>query len=222
MMRDDPKRLEGAAKLDAAAVAALAAALQPYQTRHQDLSRRAQALLAAAGEDGPARRWYVIRVAPQADFPVDNLLGAVGIERWLPVEKRAWKRPHSQKLWVQERPFLPGYLFVRVLSCDELWSGLRSLRGVVGVLCGALGPLPVDDDKFMRFKAKQSHVEEDVAAYAKLFAKGQMVRIDRGPFASFPGIMDRDPEGETGQVIVSLFGRDHVVSVPLADLAKSA
>lgn len=217
----DRRRLsEGSVKLDDDALAELVAALKPYLERQRQNSRRMQALLAAAGHDGTGKQWFVLRV--MADKSVDKLLEDAGIEHWMPIEKVAWKRPRSARLWVQERPLLPGYVFVRVLSCDEVWAGLTAAKGVLGVLCGSNGPLPVDGDKFMQFKAKQSQVEEDCAAYAKLFGNGDMVTIDVGPYASFPGRMNADPESEVGKVLVSIFGREVVVSVPLADIRKSS
>lgn len=222
MMAADRGQLETAVALDDAAKAELIEALRPYLDKAARLSRRSQALLAAAGEAADGKRWYVLRVAPRSDKAVDNSLALAGIDRWMPVEKRAWKRPHSQKLWVQDMPFLSGYVFVRVFSCDEIWSGLMAVKGVLGVLCGARGPLACDDEKFMRFKAMQSKVEDDVKAYSKLFHKGERVMIDVGPYASFSGEMEADADSDIGRVLIWIFGRQAPVSVPLAALRKSS
>ena len=55
--------------------------------RQMGISRRQQALLAAAAEDGLARRWTIIKVEPRRENDVDNLLSRAMIEHWLPLRK---------------------------------------------------------------------------------------------------------------------------------------
>jgi len=188
--------------------------------RQIGLSRRSQALLAGAGESGPAMRWFVLSVAPNSDKAVEESLRKAGVECWRPMEKRLRKAPHAKRQVTFLAPVLPGYLFIRVVNQDRTWSGILSLEEVHGVLGGRSGPVPVPEDKMLKFKKKlaEKSTDKDVAKAA--FPLGANVLIEEGPFASFPGVIESVLDERVATVLVDIFGRSVPVTLDLAQITK--
>lgn len=186
------------------------------------VSRRRQALDAAQGEDGEPR-WYALCVAQHADKAVDNAMGDAGVARWMPARmlapKRRGGRPH-QSLEPRLEPVLPGYLFVRVVWTAYLWDWLSGVRGVVSPLGGASSPFPVRDANIVKMKAFIENDPEAVDVLTKALKKGQAVRVDSGPFASFTGVVLEVHRNARALVEVMIFGRSVNVDLDLAQLSK--
>ncbi|MER8941341.1 transcriptional antiterminator NusG [Mesorhizobium sp. M0915] len=189
--------------------------------RQMNLSRRAQALLAAAGESGPVMQWFVLCIAHHAEKDVDKSLGQAGVERWFPVEKRLRNAPHAKRKVVYHVPALPGYVFVKVLNRDETWAALLTLEGVRAVLGGASGPVPVAECKYLELKKKLDEKSTDEAVVEAAFPVGARVRIEDGPFASFGGSIEKLVDGQRAIVLVEIFGRLAPTELGLAQITKS-
>jgi transcription antitermination factor NusG len=187
------------------------------------LTRREQALLAAAGMDGPEPRWYVLRVEHRCDEAVDKSLADANVERWMAVKSTLPPRRSGRKKQRLEpvlTPALPGYVFVRVVDCDAAWAGLATIKGVVGVIGGASCPSPVADKEIVKL---QAFIEKDPKAIEILtnaLKAGDRVMIDNGPFASFEAIVLLLGEGDRIKVEASLFGRAVPVDLQLAQVTK--
>lgn len=192
--------------------------------RQEAVSRRGQALLAAAGESEPCRRWYVLRVFTGQEKAVDNALAQARVERWLPVcevdvRRRArvgGKRPAVKRAV----PVWPGYLFVRVANTAPAWAGLAMIKGVLAVLGTAESPAPVSDLKILELKSNLEHDETARDILADVFKPGQKVRVTEGPFASFPGTVEAVTGFDRAKVEVMIFGRATLVDLELAQIAK--
>ncbi|MCV0352802.1 MAG: transcriptional antiterminator NusG [Nitratireductor sp.] len=196
------------------------AALLMRANREASVSRRAQAMLAGAGEEMSGRRWYVLRTVPRFDKAVEKTLREAKVEHWLPTEKRPWRRPNSKKIWIQERSVMPGYVFIRVLSCALMWAGLARVRGALSVISGAHGPLPIRDENVLKLKAMLENDKEDIEAVKGLYRSGDRVHIDHGPFATFPAVVDDVVGIDMARILVTIFGREVRTTIPLADLSK--
>lgn len=191
--------------------------------RQIGLSRRAQALLAAAGMDGPEAQWFVLRIERGADIAVDNALADARIERWMPAQMMVPPRRGGRKGPKSEAvaaPSLPGYIFVRLVSVARSWAGLRTIKGIAGVLGGADRPAPIRDGIILKLRA---FIDEDPRAIEVLtnaLKTGDQVRIDDGPFASFPGVVEE--VRERGRVLVEamIFGRACPIELDLAQVSK--
>lgn len=190
----------------------------------ESLSRRQQALLAAAGESGPHRRWYVLTIAAGADKAVDNALAAARVERWMPVKEveakwrggRKGRRPDPIIM-----PALPGYLFVKVANCAAAWAGLARIKGVLGVLGGADQPSPVSDDTVLKMRVFIDEDPEAIMVLTNALKVGDPVTIDAGPFAMFPGVVDEVRDNGRLVVEAMVFGRATTIELDLAMVTKS-
>lgn len=188
--------------------------------RQQGLSRRAQALLAGANESGPETRWFVLRVATSSEKDVEKSLAAASIESWRPMQKRVRNAPHAKRKVVYQAPVFPGYLFVNVVNKVATWAGILSIEGVLSVLGGSLGPVPVAEANLMTFKKKLGEKSTDIEAVEAAFPIGATVLIEDGPFKSFPGTIDSVLDEQRAVVMVEIFGRFSPVELSLAQITK--
>lgn len=192
--------------------------------RQVGLSRRQRALLAAAGEAEPNRRWYVLRVADRSENAVDNALENAGVERWLPSAEIIPPRRGGRKYQTrrpQKVPYWPGYIFVKVANTAHAWAGLAGIEGVVAVLGTAERPAPIDDDKLLKLKMSLEHDEEARAILADAMKVGQAVRVTDGPFSSFEGTVMQLSGFDRLKVELGIFGRACLVDLDLAQVVKS-
>ncbi|GAB5505800.1 MAG: transcription termination/antitermination protein NusG [Rhizobiaceae bacterium] len=189
----------------------------------QGLARRQQALLAAAGEAEPARRWYVLRIMTRSEFSIDDSLERARIERWLPVcevEGKYHGGRKGRRPAIRTVPVWPGYIFVRTANTGRAWAGLASIRGVLAVLGTAERPVPIADDKLLKLKMKLAHDEDARDIIAERVKKGERVRVTDGPFASFQGLVRWLGGFDRVKVDVNIFGRVVPVELELAQIAK--
>src|ERR1700691_3158404 len=89
---------------------------------------------------GPLQ-WFALRVRSNFEQPVSSLLGAKGIEEFLPTyrSRRIW----SDRVRDLQLPLFPGYIFCRIPMEER--TLVLATTGVVN-LVGVQGrPLPIDD-----------------------------------------------------------------------------
>ena len=194
--------------------------------RQRDVSRRTQALLAAAGMEKPARRWFVITVKNGEDRPVAEQLERSGVEVWLPVvmviPTRRGGLPKKARE-PQERLALKGYVFAKVAATTASWSGLATVKGVAGMLGRSDGrPLPITDAVVELFKRYFKDDPEAKATVTDAVRQGDNVIVTDGPFRSFPGTVETIDEARGRAVImVGIFGHVNPVNLDIAQIAKS-
>lgn len=188
------------------------------------VTRRQQALLAAAGEIGPTARWYVLQVKRGFDIVVDKALEDARIERWMAaqtIEVRRRSRFGSSRPESKILPFLPGYLFVKVVWCAPCWEAISEVKGVAGVIGTANRPAPVTDDRLLKLRAFVEKDPTSIKVLTNALVKGDKVRVDDGPFASFPGVVEAVHTSGRALIEVMLFGRAVSVDLELAQITKS-
>lgn len=187
------------------------------------LTRREQAMLAAAGMNGPEARWYVLRVEDRADIAVDKSLEDANVERVMlatEVEpKRRGKRRH-QSLVPVRMPSFPGYIFVKVVSCPMTWAGLRTVEGVLGPIGGCDNPSPVSEQEIVKFQARIENDPDAIAVLTNALKAGDKVSIDSGPFAGFEAVVLMLGDRHKVHVEVDIFGRKMPIGFALAEVTK--
>lgn len=219
MMAIDVKRLNESETIDLTRCYA-------ESDRQMQVSRRQQALLAAAGADGP-KQWAIIKVAPRRENDVDKSLSVALVEHWLPLRKgeknEGGRRTGAVGAQVWELAW-PGYMFVRVVNTPASWAGLATVKHVRAVLGCSESPMFISDNKILRIKAELATLKDASKNSGVLIGEGQKVRVEEGPFASFPATVTKVGEGShegRAWVEVMVFGRAVPIELDLAQLAKS-
>lgn len=116
---------------------------------------------------------------------------------------------------------MPGYLFVQMPYGPLNWYTLRACNGVKGVLgvansIGELEPFPIPARLVERIMATQLNLMFDDTREA-MVRRGEMAASDyrtgthllvtKGPFASFPAIVDQVRSNGTVASLIEIFGR---------------
>lgn len=157
-------------------------------------------------------RWYALQTCANHEKRVEAQLRERTIEAYLPLygSMRRWKdrRVHL------ELPLFPGYVFVRLASCDRL----RALQTPSAVRLVGFGnqPAPLPDheiDALRQGLTQQLHIEPH--PYLKI---GHRVRVRTGPLAGLVGILVRKKNSSRFVISLDLIMRSVVTEIDVAEL----
>ena len=168
-------------------------------------------------------KWYVIhtysgyenKVAQNIEKVVENrklqdLIPEVKIPMELVEETK------DNKITEAERKLFPSYVLVKMVLTDDSWYIVRNTRGVTGFVGPGSKPVPVTDKEVA---ALGVDVTRKVAAEVN-FKSGDNVTVNGGSFEGFSGVVQSiDVEKQTAKVVVSMFGRETDVEIPLNQIS---
>lgn len=120
-------------------------------------------------------------------------------------EEKRWSRGRTHE---SIKPLITGYMFVLFDSEVEGWQRINSVKGVIGLMYSAFEkPARVPDRAMLPLLGMcvDGYVPK-AEAQRFIFKAGQAVRVVEGPFASFPGLVDRATASMV-RVNVIIFGR---------------
>ena len=130
--------------------------------------------------------WYAVRVKPHRERSVYELLCSKGLEAYYPFLKVEPVNPRSRK----ERPFFPGYLFVR-LDLEELGNdALRWTVGTYGLVQFGNEPASVPENLIVELKQRLEKIKAAGGITLADLKRGDRVRIVQGPFDGYEAIFD--------------------------------
>jgi len=128
---------------------------------------------------------------------------------------------------VTPKKFYPGYIFVELDWCTEVYYLVKQtpkVTGFVGISTGKSG-LPQKPPVVSREEVERivHHVEESKEEPKPKFTfeKGETVRITEGPFTSFQGKVEEiNEDRSTLKVSVTIFGRSTPVELDFLQVEK--
>lgn len=145
----------------------------------------------------------------------DDKIGEVVVPSEEVVEMKAGKKRKSI------RKFFPGYVLVHMIMDDQTWHMVRSIPRVLGFIGGtSQTPTPITDAEAMSIMQR---VEEGVAKPKPkiLFEIGEVVRVIKGPFLDFNGVVEEvNYEKNKLRVAVLIFGRSTPVELEFSQVEK--
>lgn len=154
-------------------------------------------------------RWIVATCRAGDEQAIAEELREQGMEVWCPLER--FRKPPRRGLKAVDiyRPFFSGYVFVRVVPCDEAYAGVLTASRLGGLMSWNGRPYlmpPKIMDALMLASKKDDKDHRDEARLP--FSIGQRVVIRSGPFADFLATVRRlMPNRWKMEAEVSLFGR---------------
>lgn len=204
----------------------------------------------AAQQEAAARgrimdqRWYLAH-AGGGEKQTQEEFKRSGIEYYYPQTWGQQRVPKRELLKSARKNFIPvmrpvkvglwkGYYFVRLDLGSRLWREPFERANVHGIVAnsegGRLLPAPVGDVIVNAIRGQEVNGAIPAIMKAKelIFVVGEVCRIHSGAFASFDGIINEEVEKPIGaldesvkaKLLVSLFGRECVVEVPLSDIER--
>ena len=147
-----------------------------------------------------ANLWYALHVKPHKESAVSSLLEAKGYEIYFPSIHVKPVNPRSRK----ERPFFPGYLFVRLELPEAGLSILRWTEGTHGLVEFGGEPASVPENLVEELKERIAALELSIKSGPAPFEKGDRVRIVDGAFEGYEAIFDMTlPDRDRVQVLLT-------------------
>jgi len=165
--------------------------------------------------EGVRPNWYAAYTAPRHEKRVLQHLEVRSIQSFLPLcsSNRQWKERRA----VVDLPLFPGYLFVRIRSCDR--TSILQIPGVLDIV-GANGRLlPVPDDQIEGIRAAVQGRNSEPCPFLRA---GKQVQISAGPLRGLEGVIVRESRGLRLIVSIDAIQRSFCVELDARDLELPA
>ncbi|MCB9418917.1 MAG: hypothetical protein H6667_03890 [Ardenticatenaceae bacterium] len=162
--------------------------------------------------------WYVLRVKPHKERSVCEQLELRDLDVYFPVLKVNPVNPRSAR----ERPYFPGYLFVKA-NLDEMGpNGLSYVPGAQKLVNFGGLPAQVSPNMIRELKQRLAVIEAQGGLALGKLKQGDRVRITGGLFAGYEAIFDtRLPGNRRVQVLLSFLSNvPQPVKLNAADVQK--
>ncbi len=148
--------------------------------------------------------WYALWVRSRHEFVTADQLKKRGIETFLPsvTKMRRW----SDRGKAVTFPLFPGYLFVHILPCAEMFLNVLKTHGTVHFVSQEPGhPTPVDPVEIHALKLMLCH-NGDIDIYPHL-CEGARVSVKHGPLKGAVGILAKKQDSNLFLVNIEILGR---------------
>ena len=178
-------------------------------------------LAVAAGQEGERRQWFALTTTHRAEKDVEKCLTDAGVTAWVPMRRTVVQCRKAQRRRERHEAIFDGYVFVRVVPCDEAFVGLSRVRGVAGIVAASGVAFPIRDKEMEALIGLVDAGWFDVREIDGRLSVGSKVRIDAGAFAGFGGVLDGYVGKRSARVLAHILGGETAVIVPLAKLTKS-
>jgi transcription termination/antitermination protein NusG len=185
--------------------------------------------------------FYIVRsTTGRSDQTAIDWLERLGIEVYYPRVMEMRKVPRRKLSASQRRagvevkkpqlsPLFPRYIFARFGMARHSWRDIFKFAGISGMVCNGDLPVMVPASLIAKIRARENDgVVAGTDSVRAVFGIGDHVTVTDGPFASFPGIVERGfdisiEELEPNlriKVAVNIFGRATPVELEVWQVAK--
>src|ERR1035437_5151056 len=173
----------------------------------------------------PDARWFVIhtysgyedQVAKQLRQRIKSLsMGEKIFQVVVPKEKQVELKGGEKK--IINKHIYPGYVMVEMIITNESWYVVRNTPNVTGFIGFGTKPSPIMPDELNEIFGRMQKKE---ATYNADFKHGDHVRITRGTFKDFDGVVEEvdDSKGKI-KILVNMFGRETPVEADFTYVRK--
>jgi transcriptional antiterminator RfaH len=159
------------------------------------------------------KRWFAAYTQPRQETVASDHLARQNFEVFFP--RYLKRRSHARRVDFLPAPLFPRYLFVAFSPEENGWRAIRSTRGVVDLVRNGIDPISVPDAIIEEMRSRQDQDGLIVLARHLKLDRGDRIRIETGPFASYEAIFQTQRDEERVIALLSLLGRKVVVDVPI-------
>ena len=171
------------------------------------------------------KTWYVVHTYSGYENKVkanlERRVESMGMEDKIfrvlvPMEEEMEYKDGKRK--ITKKKIYPGYVIVEMIMTDDSWYVVRNTPGVTGFVGTGSHPIPLQEREV---RSILRHMGFDEPRPKLDFTMGESVRVIRGPFENFSGVVE-DINAEKGKlkVKVSMFGRETPVELDFAQVEK--
>lgn len=159
------------------------------------------------------KHWYAVYTHPRGEILAEENLLRQGFDVFSP--RYLKRRSHARKIDTVPAPLFPRYIFVSFDIDEAGWRVVRSTRGVVDLVRNRESPAPVPGDVIDEIRQRQDENGFVVMDRQLKLRRGDKIRIEAGPFASYEAIFDTMRDNERVIALLSLLGRKVLLNVPM-------
>ena len=174
-----------------------------------------------------SKQWYIVHTysghenkAMQALLERAKAMGKADLfdEVLIPAETVVEMVKGSKR--TSKRKFFPGYILVEMEMSDAGWHVVKNTPKVTGFVGAGSKPSPLSREEVDQI-LHQVTVAAEKPKPKYSFERGDQVRINEGPFASFNGVVDDvNTDRNTLKVMVTIFGRATPVELDFLQVEK--
>lgn len=126
-------------------------------------------------------------------------------------------RVRSGKKSSIKRKVFPGYVLIEMDLDDQTWYLVKNTIGVTGFISSGNRPVPLQRHEVQNIlDAMESKVP-----LGPTWKKGDVIRVNAGPFADFNGVIDEVlPDKNKIKAMIELFGRETSVEFDFDQIEK--
>jgi transcription antitermination factor NusG len=166
----------------------------------------------ASNQVARSKNWFAVFTAPRHEKRVKEHLYVREIENFLPLleKPRQWK---DGSKGILQLPLFPNYIFVRIGNGERI--PVLEVPGVVSIVGGGRGPLPVADSyiRFLRDGVQEGKIEP--YPYLK---EGVRMRIRSGVMAGMEGVLLRRKNSCRVVITLEMIMKSVTVEVRIEDI----
>lgn len=167
-------------------------------------------------------RWYVIHTYSGYENNVKQNIEKVVENRKIHdliqeirIPMESFTEVKDSKTVTSERKRFPSYVMIKMVLTDDTWYIVRNTRGVTGFVGTPTEPVPLSEKEVEKLgvELRSETVQVD-------FKVGDNVTVTTGSFEGFSGrVVNIDLETQTVELIVTMFGRETPVSLPITQVS---
>lgn len=176
----------------------------------------------------PEAVWYALITAPQREDKAERELHkSPGLVTYVPRETY-WTARQVQKRTLKterQKPLIPRYVFI---TGAINWFAISRIEEVAGVMAFSGVPRQVPTRELARLaeREREGWFDErrrlalELAKTGPTYQVGDLIRITGAdnPFKSLDGLVDADSTEERVTILVSIFGRETPMVLPLSEI----
>lgn len=132
-----------------------------------------------------SKRWYVALVRMHHEKKVSERLAKMGIDTFVPVQQQIHQWSDRRKM--VEAVLLPMMVFVHADPKERMEVLSLSTVSRYMVMRGESSPAVIPDEQMARFRFMLDYSEESVYMSDRPLARGEKVRVIKGPLAGLVG-----------------------------------
>jgi transcription termination/antitermination protein NusG len=180
------------------------------------------------------RKWYVMKVTANHEKSVKDLVEraiyARRLDKYVPtlvVPTEKVSVVVRNKPVMRERIIMPGYIFIEAdITHGEVIPVLENVSGVYGFISMTDGkvtttPIALREREILRFINPAQAEKDEASELASFYSLNEKIQITEGGFTGFQAVIENiNTDKGTVDVVVTIFGRETNVTLPVTQITK--
>ena len=160
--------------------------------------------------------WYLIQTKPNAIMLAQKHLERQGFEVFSPLILKTSRK--GSKFINKTVPLFPSYLFIGTKLSIISWKSINATRGVKNAVAldGHYRAIVPEVIESIKFRCDENGILQTMGK----IENGDLVKIEKGPFADFVCRVEQITKHERALVLISILKQEIRTKVPTGSLSR--